>query len=372
MIQPRPEGLRETRMNIIGMMRLANQQILHPTAPTAAEVVSRLGAIQGQDYPGAKWSIGLRLPGSTDAQIEQALADLQIVRTWAMRGTLFLVAAPDLRWITDLLAERQIAGYATRYSQLELDEPTMTRANDIFVRALAGGQHLSRSELFTALELNGISPAGQRGVYMLQRAALDGLIVQSVMQRRDTTFRRIDEALPGLKSKPRDESLAELARRYFTTRGPVTLADFTWWSGLSAAEAREALALIRSELVEETIDGRRYWLPPGQATVSDVAGPIVHALPGFDEFVLGYKDRSAALDRQFADRICPGGNGVFYPTIVVNGQIVGTWKRENKKKAVSISVEPFTSLTAAEYAAFTDAIQPFGAFLGLPPVMAGV
>jgi hypothetical protein len=179
------------------------------------------------------------------------------------------------------------------------------------------------------------------------------------MRRNVTTFLALSEG----KTLPKDEAVAELARRYFTSRGPVTLADFTHWSGLPISETRAGLAGIKSGLVEERIDGQSYFLSPETVKPPERS---LYLLPGFDEYVLGYKDRSAVLDASFANAICPGGNGVFMSTIVSEGRIIGTWKRMIKKRTVEIALNPFQPLHSAEMRVLDEAIARFGTFLGLP------
>ncbi|MBL8153262.1 MAG: AlkZ family DNA glycosylase [Anaerolineae bacterium] len=346
----------------IGLRRLNRQRIAHPSFDDAGQVAAWLGVLQGQDYLGTKWAFGLRLPHSTEAAIDQAIAAGTILRTWALRGTLHYVAPADIHWLLALIGPRLIAGNATRYRQLELDSATLTRAVDLIAAALQDGQRLARAELFAILQANGISTAGQRGVYMLQRAGLERLIYQAAMQGGETTFRAL---APG-PTLPPDQAVAELARRYFTSRGPATLADFAYWAGLRITEARASLAALQSTLVEDRIDGQSYWQPADEPPPPD---RLIDLLPGFDEFLLGYKDRSAVLDPQFADAICPGGNGVFYPTIVSAGRIIGTWKRALKKKAVEITLQPFRPLRPDERDSLAEAAARYGRFLGLPPIL---
>jgi hypothetical protein len=212
------------------------------------------------------------------------------------------------------------------------------------------------------LQANGISTAGQRGFYLLQRPGLERLIYQGEMRRNVTTFLALDEG----KTLPPDEAAAELARRYFLSHGPATLADFVGWSGLLISEARAGLEAVKAELVEESIDGQTYWLSPETAPKLEQS---LYLLPGFDEYVLGYKDRSAVLDAQFANAICPGGNGMFMSTIVSDGHIVGTWKRTVKKKTVEIALEPFNPLSSDEMDVLTETANRYGEFLGLTAVL---
>lgn len=344
--------------SLIGRLRLYHQRVTHTAFEDAGAVAAWLGALQGQDYIGTKWALGLRWPGSTEADIDRAIDSGRVMRTWGPRGTLHDVAPADIHWIVALIAPRQIAGNTRRYGELGLDEATLTRSTDLIAEALQGGAQLTRSELFDMLEANGIAAGSQRGFYMLQRAGLERVVYQGAMRGKETTFL----ALPPGDALPPDVAQAELARRYFTSRGPATLADFAHWSGLLTSEARAGLESVRAELVEEVIDGRTYFLSPDTAEPPQRA---LYLLPGFDEFVLGYKDRSAVLDSAFADAICPGGNGVFMPTIVSAGRIIGIWKRALKKKTVEITLEPFRPFTAAEQDALHEAAAGFGAFVGL-------
>lgn len=347
-------------IRIAARHRLHNQQIAQHTLATPVEVARWLGALQGQDYLGAKWSIGLRLPGSTDAAIQQAIASHAIVRTWLLRGTLHLAAAEDVRWMLALVAPRLIAGNAHRYHQLELDEPTLIRSTDLLAGALQGGKTLDRRELLVLLEKHGISTEGQRGVYLLQRASLDGLIAQGVQRGQYGIFFALDTLPPG-DTLSREEALAELARRYFTTRGPATVQDFVGWSSLKTPDARVAIASVQSELVEDTIGDQVCWRPDSSPAESSVPAAL---LPGFDEYLLAYQNRSAALDPAHRRLIVRGG--MFAPTIVIEGRVVGTWQRTVRKRSVKITLQPFAPLSEGDLQAISHAAQRYGEFLGLP------
>jgi hypothetical protein len=306
--------------------------------------------------------------GATERSIEQAIAERTIVRTWPMRGTLHFVAAQDVRWLLALLTPRVIARSAGRYRQLELDEATFARGKGVFAKVLQGGKQLTRDEMLQALEQAGISTAGQRGYHLLGRSAQDGLICFGTRRGKQQTFTLLDEWVPLARSLPRDEALAELTRRYFTSHGPATVQDLMHWAGLTAAEATTGLAAAGKALVQVTVADRAYWMPC-EAPEINHATPSVHLLPGFDEYLLGYRDRSAVLDPAYAQRICPGGNGMFNPTLVIDGVVTGTWKRTFKGGAVVIEPAPFQPLTAAENEALSAAADRYGRFLGLPVVL---
>ncbi len=345
-------------------LRLCNQHLHPPRFAQPEQVVAWLGAMQAQDYTGVLWSLGLRLTQATEQSVVQALVERRIVRTWPLRGTLHLVAAQDVRWLLALLTPRVIAQSAARHRQLELDDATFGRSKEVFVRVLQGGQQLTREQLYQHLEQANIPTTGQRGYHLLVRAAQDGLICFGAPTAKEQTFTLLDEWIPATPKLTGEEALAELARRYFTSHGPAPLADLVRWAGLTMSEAKTGVAAAGSALHQMTVDDQKYWL--SQDGLDQVASDdATYLLPGFDEYLLGYGDRSLVLDPAYAQRICPGGNGVFNPTLVIHGRVVGTWRRTLKKKTVGITLSPFTPLMDADQPAVTAAAQRYADFLGL-------
>jgi hypothetical protein len=338
------------------MQRLVHHRIATAACATAAEAVAHLGAMQGQDYAGVKWSIGARMANATDREVEAAFDRGEVLRTWPMRGTLHVVAPADIRWILDLLRPRILGKNQGRYRELELDDAVMGQATALVARALEG-RAMTRDELASALREGGIDPTGQRMAYMLQRAGIEKVICFGPRRGKEFTYVLLDEFSPS-SEKPwdREEALRELTLRYFRSRGPAAPADFAMWAGLPLSDAKAGLRSAGDLLVEREGD----WGPPSASGASGV-----FAIPGFDEFFIGYQNRDAILDPSLATRVVPGGNGVFHPIIVVDGQVVGTWRRTIKAKRVEISVSPFGEL---DQAAFERAAGRYAAFLELDPV----
>jgi len=344
----------------IALERLHNQQLTSTKFKKPVELISWMGAIQGQDYPGAKWAVGLRLPESTDVIVEKAMEDKAIFRTWLMRGTLHLVAAEDIHWMLTLMAPRIIKSNTRRYRELGLDDKTLKKSNHVLKHALEGGNELNRKELLVKIQENGISTEGQRAPYMLQRASLDGIICQCGVERNNPIYMSLD-SVPKT-DLTREEALAELAWRYFKSRGPATLKDFIWWSGLLAADARTGLKSVKSDLTEETVDGQTYWYhESNQKNITTLA----HLLPTYDEYLFGYQDRSASMNKNSKRKL----QKVFRSTIAINGQIVGTWKRTFKKDAVLMEFTPFRKLKKVENDALTQAVLRYGEFMGLSVIL---
>jgi hypothetical protein len=350
----------------IARLRLHTQHIAGAGFEKPGDVVAWLGAVQAQDYLGALWAVGLRMRNAVEADIEQALADRTIIRTWPMRGTLHFVAAADIRWMLELLTPR-VAANIRQYllREFNLDEGAFARSKDLFARALQGGKQLTRNAMYDVLEAGGVS-ASQRGRHILTLLAQDGFICFGARKGKQQTFALLDEWAPKARRMERDESLGEIAKRYFTGHGPATLQDFTWWSGLTRADAIAGIEIAKRSLEQETINGQTYWLALSPPTTKDPPSSA-YLLPAFDEYTVAYKDRSAVLDPKYTKQ-ANSGNGILYPVIAIDGQVVGTWKRALKKDTLVITPSPFAKLKRAETRAIAEAAGRYGKFLGASDV----
>lgn len=344
----------------IGLRRLASQQIASPRLDDPAEVVRRLGAVQAQDYLGALWAVGLRTVGATEETVTQALATGRIIRTWPMRGTIHLVAPEDVRWMLALLTPRVIQGGQGRLRQLGLDADTLAASARVVAAALEGGRHLTRQGLFDQLEAAGIATAGQRGYHILVQLAQTGLICFGAHAGKQPTFALLDEWVPPAPPLPREEALAALALRYVQSRGPATIPDFCWWSGLTVADAKAGLGAIAGQVETARHDGQTSYFDP--AAAGDDEGRL-YLLPPFDEFLLAYRDREAVLDPGDMGRVNPGANGMFNPILVLGGRVAGTWRRERKAGHVALEVSPFQPWGAPPHG-LARAVEDYGRFMG--------
>lgn len=350
--------------NMVSRQRMLNQGICSGPDNRPCKVVAALGAVQAQDYSSALWAIGLRSPGATEQSVEQAVVERKIVRTWPMRGTLHFVAADDVRWMLRLLTPRVIAGTARRTHELELDADTFARCRKLFVRILKGGKILTRDAILEQIEKAGISIQGGRGYHILFRLAQEGVICFGPRSGKTGTFVLLDEWIPQSRILERDAALAELALRYFTGHGPATLQDFVWWSGLTVTDARAGIESISAKLARIPVSGTDYWGPDCMGP-DPASSPTVHLLPSFDEYLLGYKDRTAMLDAVHSGKVNPGNNGVFMHTVLVQGRVCATWKKVLRKKSVAITVHPFTSLRKTDTKSLHATAQDHARFLGI-------
>jgi DNA glycosylase AlkZ-like len=329
-----------------------------------ADVVASLGAMQAQDYHAALWALGLRTPGATEASIETALREGDVIRTHVMRATWQYLARDDVPWILALIGPRVIATLRPRFRRLELDDRRLGRCGDLFSKALADGGHLTRREMQQTLERARVSATGVRLAHILAWAELSGIICSGGRRGRQQTFALLDDRVPASSPLARDEALATLALRYFTSRAPATERDFTWWSGLTLGTVREAIDLAGSELETIHIDGVTYHAPSGSIKRTRSRSPDVHLLPAFDEYLIGYRDRSALVEPAHAQNV-NGGGGLLRPIIVIDGIVSGTWKRTLAKDGVDIVAHPFRPLNDEEYETVHAASGRYGDFLGL-------
>jgi hypothetical protein len=347
----------------VALLRLVAQRVAGPRPKVPVEAVRRLGAVQGQDLPGALLSVALRTTEGTRADVEAALDSGEVVRSWPMRGTLHLVAAEDLPWLIGLLGPRALTGSPGRRAQLGITTESIEDARLIAVEALTGGRRLRRKELLGALAGGGVEITGQRGIHLLGYLTQTATLCLGPMADGEQCFVLMDEWIRAPRRLEPDEALAELAGRFFRSHGPATVKDLARWANLRITEARAGLAAVQHELARIEVDGVEHFLDPETpdllaACREEARGTFL--LPGFDEFVLGYGDRTAVLDPAFSDRIVPGGNGMFRPTVVHDGRIVGTWQWTGRGAARTVTATPFTEFSRE----VADAVPRLAAGLG--------
>jgi len=347
----------------LARLRLAAQLLSSAPARNAADAVRWMLAMQAQDERGVKWSVGLRTAGATEADVEAACDAGDIVRSWPLRGTLHLVAAEDLPWMLGLTAKRAIASAAARRDVLGITLAEVERAREIAIEALPGRTALTRAALLTGIADGGVSTAGQRGYHLLWYLAQTGTLVLGPTDGRQQMFARLDAWVPNPRRLERDEALGELAVRYFRSHGPAGVEDLARWSGLTLRDVRNGIAVGGAALATLEIDGRRYVVAAEAADASDRPDGV-RLLPGFDEYLLGYRDRSIVLAPEHSDAIVPGGNGMFRATIVADGEVIGTWGRRVGARGVVVEAAPFARLSAREVEALGAAADGYGRFLG--------
>ena len=346
-------------------LREFTQRIDPATSGTVTGTVRHLLAMQAQDFGNALWAVGLRTEGSGRSDVLAALQSGAVVRTLPMRGTLHFVAAEDLRWMLALTSARSLQSAKTRFENLGLDPTTLNRAAAITREELAGGV-MSRDEFMKFLTGNGISPEGQRGYHVIFYLTQLSLVCWGPPSGTQQALVLVDDWIPTQQTPTRDASLAEFALRYFASHGPATARDFAWWTKLTLADVRAAIAACGDALTEVTHNGTSYWIAASEldAASGRKPGSAVHALPGFDEYLLGYQDRLLPLAAEHSQRIVPGNNGMFLPMITAKGRIVGTWRRTPKSSTAAIEPEHFETATTAQHSSFARAAKGYARFTG--------
>ena len=353
----------------IARQRFFNQHIARAKFEKPDEVVAWLGAMQGQEYAMAKWGVTQRMKETTESEIEQAFTEGKILRTHLLRPTWHLTTPADIRWVLALTGPRVQAVNAYMYRKLEMDNAFFKRSNAALTKALQGGKQLTRVELAAALQRTGIDTAGElRMGYILMRAELEGIICSGARRGKQFTYMLLEERVPQVKKLDREEALVELVRRYFTSRGPATLKDFVTWSGLTTADVKKGIEMLKPKLEHELIDSQTYWF--AELTSPKIgSSKAAHLLPIYDEYVMGYKDRSAMLGALEKEKL-NANNIAFDNLIVIDAMLVGSWKRTLSKNEVLVETNFNVPLTKSEQRAVEAAVEGYGKFLGLSPVMA--
>jgi hypothetical protein len=353
-------------------LRLRNQKLSRTALRRPEDVVAWLGAVQSQDYFGAKWGVAQRASGVVEADIDRAFDEGRLLRTHILRPTWHFVPAADLRWMLSLSAPRVHAVSATYYRRLALEPRTLSRVHTTFERALRGGRQLTRQELRTALGRAGIDAATQRLAYIVMHAELEQVITSGPRRGKQFTYMLVDDRAPRGPRLDANAALTELARRYFTSHGPATVRDFSWWSGLTMRQTRTALEALGTSVEKETIGDLTYWLVPSRSTGRRVQSSI-YLLPNYDEYLIAYRDRGNVqplMTTANANRTID----IYAHILVADGGFGGTW-RCGRLRAIgtaakradgeeSVSVVPLHPLTRRHSRDLAKAVERFAAFLG--------
>jgi hypothetical protein len=350
----------------IARSRLRNQHLIAPTFTDPVDVVRALGAVQSQDYANAKWAVAQRGTGLVDTDVEAAMSSGAIIRTHVLRPTWHFVAPEDIRWMLQLTAPRVSVAMSYYNRVLELDAKVFRKSNAALTRALRDGRQLTRGELTKILGRSGIDVStGQRVGHLLMQAELDGVVCSGSRRGKQFTYALLEERVPPTRAWDRDEALLELTLRYFTTRGPATLQDFSWWSGLTIADTRRGVEAARSSLERQTLDERHYWIASAVTRRPRGSEHTAHLLPNYDEYFIGFKDRSAIGERLRKTISKPRVDALMGHLLFVDGQIVGGWRRTLTKR-VDVEMELLVPLAPAERKLIEAAAGRFGEFIGLP------
>jgi hypothetical protein len=347
----------------ISNARLRNQHLASHQFRTAKDLLGWMGAIQAQDFEMAEWALGIRLVDATKAAIEMAMQDGDIIRTHLLRPTWHFVSAKDIYWMLELSAPGIKATLKSRHRELGLSETIIDASERVIEEALSQEGQLPREKLKEELERASIPTGEGRLSHILLRAEIDGIVCSGGVVDGRLNYTLLEARVPKPGRLDREEMLAKLAEIYFSSRGPATLRDFAWWSGLQAGSARHALDLVKSNYHSVTIASKTYWF--ADSPTADI--PIdesVHLLPAFDEFIISYEDRSASLPLERFTRAV-SSNGVFRPVIVVNGKVVGIWKRIRKRQQAIVEMKLFSLIEESSSIALEQLALRYGVFLGI-------
>ena len=345
----------------IARRRLAGQALLAPVLGTATDVVRMLGAVQSQDYPNAKWALARRTRALTDADVEREIASGAILRTHVLRPTWHFVLPEDVRWMLELTAARVSQAMGSTNRKLELDAVAFRRSHAVIERALRNGPHLPRAALKTALQRARIDVSSvQRLAHIVLQAELDRVVISGAPRGAKSTYALFDARVRPSPKRDRDDALCELARRYFSTRGPATLQDFAWWSGLTVADAKRAVEVNGKALIRETFDGRPHWSAPSPGLPTRRRN-VAHLLPNYDELFVGFKDRSAFAQRLRSTNANARVDALLGHMVFVDGQIVGGWRSLARDRGEP-HVELLVTLTEPEQHLVRREVQRFQAF----------
>ena len=352
------------RIAEIRLRRLVNQQIAKTKFTKPEEIVHWMGAMQAQDFGMAKWAIGLRLPGSKEKQVEEAFNQGRILRTHLLRPTWHFVTPADIRWLLQLTAPKILARSRYYLDKAELDQKTLKRTNDLLAKGLEGGQHKTRTELQQVLSRNKIKASGLRLAYIMMAAELDGVVCSGPRLGNQFSYALLEERAPAVEHINNKEALGKLMNRFFESRGPATLHDFTYWSNLNMKEAREGLALLDKKFVSVKENSQEYIFIPIELK-KDKDAKLNFLMPDYDEYGMSYKDRSFMMDKKVINYQVKD-NARLPHFIIMNGAVAGTWtffkKTEGRNKVTLLEHNFPARLSKAKQKAADQLVNRYRSF----------
>lgn len=344
--------------------RLRYQGLAGAPFTSVAEVVGWLGAVQSQEYAVAKWSVGQRATGLSDAGLDRALAEGTLIRTHVLRPTWHFVLPADVRWLLALTAPRVHAASASYHRRLGLDAAVFSRGDALLARLLAGGNQLTRKQIAAELAVAGITTDNLVVGFLLLHAELEQVVCSGALNGKQRTYALFDERVPPAPARDRDDALAELTRRYFTSHGPATRADYQWWSSLTAADASRGLELAAAHLAHTDVDGARYWYAATPPPAPVEPTPRAHLVQPYDEYLVAYRGARAGYDRE---GWLAAGRNPFPNGVLLDGEYVANWRRTLTSKELAIEIQPVRPLDRAAWSAVAEAVERYADFVGLPP-----
>ncbi|MCV9932389.1 winged helix DNA-binding domain-containing protein [Flavobacterium sp. LS1R47] len=346
----------------IALLRMISQKILKTNFHEPQEIVKHLGAMQAQDYSMAKWAVGSRCDAS-EKSIEEAINSGKIIRTHILRPTWHFVSADDIYWMLDVSGPQVKKIVLSAAKKNGFDEKKLHKINSSIEKILAGNNSLTRDEIMQELNIQRDSGQGfLNSTIVMMNAELDGLVCNGIMKGKQLTYSLLEEKVPKTNGKlTKEEGLAKLAKRYFESHGPATLLDFTWWSGFPATTAKLAIHSVESELDSIEVDGKKYWFKKGLPSETEIPKSI-HFLPSFDEILISYKTREITIAKEHQANAFTN-NGIFWPIIIEDEKVIGTWKRTVKKQHIKIETNFFEPISADKKSLVLEAIKPFESYL---------
>lgn len=346
----------------ISNRRLFNQHIEGAEYSNIKELVSALGAVQAQDPNMVKWALGVRLPGSTIKDVDRAISCGDIIRTHLLRPTWHIAAVEDVYWMLQLTAAKIRRSAGSRHKELGLTPDVLKKSRKVIEKALAKEGYLIREKLVKALEEAKINTKENRASHIFFDAELECLICSGPLDGNKYTYALFDERITQKKNFSKTEALAELAGRYFSTRGPAAVNDFAWWSGLNLTEAKKAAEMLDDNFIREKIGGEIYIYRESNSSAAGKKKAFL--LPAYDELIICYKDRNPTIQADHHKKAV-SSNGLFRPIVVIDGKVEGIWKPVKDKDDIKIEINMFDAAGTGKKKIIKEASTDYGRFLGM-------
>ncbi len=351
----------------LASQRIIRQGLSHPVFDDPVSVVKYMAGIQAQDFEMARWAVGIRLRNPKLEEINLALDQGLILRAHIFRPTWHLIPGEDYVWMNRFSAPFLRKAHAGRFNQLGLNEPLLKKTRKLIHKTLLARPSLTRHQILEVFHRHKIKPDNLQLIHIFYDAELEGLICSGPQKGKNHTYSLVEERVPSPVKKSSEEALAELTLRYFQSHGPATLQDLTKWMTIPVNTARLGIKMNQSSLDQIEIKGKVHWFTVPPKPAGHGPGPFL-LLPAYDEYLIGYADRSFALKPEFIPTTMTS-NGILNPTLVYGGKVLGLWKRKTASASLTVQATWFSKPNKAHLSMLEKSISKYSRFFNKPVLL---
>jgi uncharacterized protein YcaQ len=336
------------------------------------KVAGEIGGVQAQVMSSAELQLWARVDGlAADAVAAALWRDRTLVKTWAMRGTLHLLAVDDFPLLVAALSTLKRFQQKSWLKYFGLTQETLDELM-AGMREMLSDQGMTREEVGAAIAERTGRPELRELMLsswgaLLKPPAFQGYVCFGPNRGQNVTFVQAEAWLGEGKATPAvggEEAKQEIARRYLAVYGPDTSDNFARWFGLATSDAKKLFRSLGDELAAVEVEGWPAWaLATAAYDEGEETAGVVRLLPGFDPYTIALYRQPGVLDEEHQAKVSRP-QGWISPVVLVDGRMAGVWEYEKKRDRVVVTATLFRPASASVRAGIEAEAARLGEFLG--------